>query len=427
MLAGRSTTYTSSAAILVATLAAWFTFPADGLAATRFAAPNGSGIACSAEQPCDIQTAAEAATALPRDTVILGPGRYQLGGDPLVLKDEMHLRGEKGASRAVLVSDVSTPGEAAVTLSYLPTPKQGSFVSVEDVIIEQRGSSPGLRMVDAAYADRVEVHAPSGVACRLEGFTIVYNTICSGVIGMETFDRADLDHVTAVGAEYGIDATGLSGPDEVTSVSGVQSIFYGGRADVRVTSYGESVVAVGSRQSNYDSAELVGDGSYAPQDASSPVQSTPPAFVNAAERNYRQASTSPTIDAGFDHFLLGPTDFEGDGRIQGGAPDIGADEAPSQASGTDPDLADSAPETLITRAPPPLVRASRVRYRFDAAGNTAGFECKLDRQRFSECKSPWLLKDLENGRHRFQVRAVTEAGAADRTPARDRFRVQRHD
>jgi N-acetylneuraminic acid mutarotase len=61
-------------------------------------------------------------------------------------------------------------------------------------------------------------------------------------------------------------------------------------------------------------------------------QTTNPAFVNAAARDFHQLASSPTVDAGTEDAQNGPADIDGDARELGLAPDIGADElAPSPA------------------------------------------------------------------------------------------------
>jgi Ca2+-binding RTX toxin-like protein len=55
-------------------------------------------------------------------------------------------------------------------------------------------------------------------------------------------------------------------------------------------------------------------------------QSAEPLFANAAAGDFHQLPGSPTIDAGAGDDKIGPTDFDGQPRTMGAAPDIGADE-----------------------------------------------------------------------------------------------------
>ena len=51
------------------------------------------------------------------------------------------------------------------------------------------------------------------------------------------------------------------------------------------------------------------------------------------------------------------------------------------------------------------------------------FKCKLDRSKWTSCRSPKTYKHLKKGRHTFQVKAVDRRGKVDATPATDRFKV----
>ncbi len=89
---------------------------------------------------------------------------------------------------------------------------------------------------------------------------------------------------------------------------------------------------------------------------------------------------------------------------------------------TDPPDTDP-PETTITKHPPNRFDRSKARFKFvsDEAGTT--FECKIDRKPFQTCTSPKTVKRLDDGKHKFKVRAIDAAGNVDPTPAKDRFRV----
>jgi hypothetical protein len=57
------------------------------------------------------------------------------------------------------------------------------------------------------------------------------------------------------------------------------------------------------------------------------------------------------------------------------------------------------------------------------------FECQIDKRAFKPCSSPVKAKKLKKlkrkGKHRFCARAIAPSGAADSTPACDKFKVKR--
>ena len=81
------------------------------------------------------------------------------------------------------------------------------------------------------------------------------------------------------------------------------------------------------------------------------------------------------------------------------------------------------PNTKIVAGPHGKVAGAKVKFRFRADPQAAGFECKLDRGRWRPCKSPLKLGSLDRGRHRFKVRAVSGQGEHDPTPAKRRFKI----
>ena len=81
------------------------------------------------------------------------------------------------------------------------------------------------------------------------------------------------------------------------------------------------------------------------------------------------------------------------------------------------------PETTITEHPPNKLAKHKAKYRFvsDEAGSS--FQCKIDKKPFKACSSPKKVKHLDEGKHKFKVRAVDAAGNVDSTPAKDKFKV----
>jgi hypothetical protein len=88
------------------------------------------------------------------------------------------------------------------------------------------------------------------------------------------------------------------------------------------------------------------------------------------------------------------------------------------------------PETTITKDAPKRTDKSKVKFKFDSSEPSSTFECRLKGKdvkrklrKFRPCDSPHKYKHLDEGRYRFEVRAIDAAGNVDPTPAKDRFRV----
>jgi hypothetical protein len=79
------------------------------------------------------------------------------------------------------------------------------------------------------------------------------------------------------------------------------------------------------------------------------------------------------------------------------------------------------PETIIRRTKVDDDDV-KVKFRSDEAGST--FECKLDRRPFRPCTSPRRVRNLDDGRHKFKVRATDAAGNTDPSAARSRFEIE---
>jgi Tol biopolymer transport system component len=88
------------------------------------------------------------------------------------------------------------------------------------------------------------------------------------------------------------------------------------------------------------------------------------------------------------------------------------------------------PETKITKAPPNNSAKPKAKYKFASSDPDSTFECKLKGKglknavkQFGACDSPRKYKRLDEGKFKFQVRAIDAAGNVDPTPAKDKFKV----
>ncbi len=82
-----------------------------------------------------------------------------------------------------------------------------------------------------------------------------------------------------------------------------------------------------------------------------------------------------------------------------------------------------APQTTITKDAPRKTRKAKVKFKFASDDPGAEFECKLDNEPFEVCGSPKTVRRLDEGKHKFKVRAIDAAGNVDTSPAKDKFKV----
>jgi len=79
------------------------------------------------------------------------------------------------------------------------------------------------------------------------------------------------------------------------------------------------------------------------------------------------------------------------------------------------------PDTQITAGPNNITSGdTKFTFKFTSIGGVAPvlkFECKLDGANFAPCTSPVSYRNLANGLHSFQVRAIDAVGQVDASPA----------
>jgi DNA-directed RNA polymerase specialized sigma24 family protein len=86
-------------------------------------------------------------------------------------------------------------------------------------------------------------------------------------------------------------------------------------------------------------------------------------------------------------------------------------------------IADSKAPNTTVRDAPDHVSKTQGPFVFAATERAARFQCSLDRQHFARCTSPQTYAALEDGRHRFRVRAIDRAGNVDRSAAVVRWKL----
>ena len=325
---------TSRSCILAAALAGLLLtlIPAAASAAVRFAAPGAGGSACTQSAPCDIQTAIEAPTVVNGDEVVLLPGTYSTGTNPVVAGDAIYVHGAVGAPRPM----IATNNGFSVVM--------GVGAVIEDV--EVRASAPGLGLLISAgaRAERVVATAtgadasacylvPDGVNPPLlrESACIATGSGGTGVLSSSGVSagihrRTQLQNVTAVAtgpSSTGVESASTGNGGSVT-MHGLNVIASGSAGDISAAGSASGSVAFAQFTfSNFDS-QLEGPNSAVSDPGSDSNVTGAALLANPAAGDVHQLPGSFTIDRGSK--AAAGTDIDGEQRYQGAAPDIGADE-----------------------------------------------------------------------------------------------------
>jgi hypothetical protein len=298
----------------------------------RYAEPLGDGpsATCPQTNPCEIHDATTAAAS--GDTVIVLPGTYALGTDTVSVAD-ITIEGQPGAERPRLLAGAASPlaPSAGATVRRLHLASNdlagGRVVDVlgtavvEQSVISAHGSTMAAVQVrnGGTLRDSVAVsESPFGMAVIVGG---------SG---------GTLRNVTAVAT--GTDSSGVWVPaaytlgDDVSRAGLTNVIAQGAAADILAEGDGDATpddIEVTVANSNFDTVSEDEPGADVIPGAGN--QTAAPRFANVAGLDFRQLPGSPTIDAGTG-VGVSVLDFEGGARVQGPAPDMGADEAPDPSS-----------------------------------------------------------------------------------------------
>jgi hypothetical protein len=82
----------------------------------------------------------------------------------------------------------------------------------------------------------------------------------------------------------------------------------------------------------------------------------------------------------------------------------------------------TAPTAKITKGPKAKSTSTTAKFKFSSNEAGSRFECKLDKGKFKQCKSPKTYKKLKVGKHVFKVRAIDKAGNVGK-PVKRKFTI----
>ncbi len=314
---------------------------ADAVAAARYAAPGGSGTACTEAVPCDIQTAVTAPAVVDGDEVVLASGTYDTGNDPVIASKAIDLHGTAGSARPLIDSS------AGVALVI------GTSGRLEDV--EVQASAPGIGVIlnPGVVAQRVvSIAGASGaIGCFLNpdqaAPPLLQESACisngnggtavlsNASVSAGTEAAATIQDVTAVAtgpSSGGVKASSNGSAGSVT-LRGINVIASGTAADaIADGGSGGSFAFAQLSFSDYDSQQELANAAVTDPGYDSNVTG-PALLVDPAAGDVHQRAGSWTIDRGG---YVNGSDIDGDVRPQGAAPDIGADELPVLAKAQRP-------------------------------------------------------------------------------------------
>jgi hypothetical protein len=317
--------------VFLALLLLWA--PAAGAAQRYVAAGGAEGEVCTQQKPCSLKVGVGGAKS--NDEVILAAGTYQVEGA---------VYSPEAAENVWVHGDLTGPmpriaGKVGSS-APLYTAGPGGRLSYLDISNE---SSLAFGAFCSGSIDRVRVHVASANAvgvnqtsnCPVRDSLVIAEGEAATAIraGSVSGDTSPvIRNVTAIATgpgSIGVVSLFMLNPfipgatPGTTTVDLKNAIVSGAKTDLEArteltaTSTAKLVVA----NSNFDSTANGTNGTVIDGGAN---QSAPPAFVNAAAGDYREAAGSPTIDAGAADPLLGPLDLEGNPRVLGAGVDIGA-------------------------------------------------------------------------------------------------------
>jgi hypothetical protein len=81
------------------------------------------------------------------------------------------------------------------------------------------------------------------------------------------------------------------------------------------------------------------------------------------------------------------------------------------------------PDTRITWHPDRVMLVNSAKFGFSSNERGVRFACQVDSGRYQPCRSPFVLRKLPDGTHRFRVAAIDLAGNGDPTPSQFSFQV----
>jgi hypothetical protein len=291
---------------------------------TYYAAPAGSGSACTHDVPCSLATALTAPADGAGDVVQLAPGTYS-GGALVLDSSDATIQGAPGAGRPVLDATALLIAGAADRVSDL---------EVDNAFTGSTASALGL-VGSGSVAERVVAKATgaggaSGCRIAADGITL-RDSVCLATgnqsFALQVSSAGTAAPLTAtvrnvVGYASGPNSAGLLGSTMSTgtvTVNATNSIFHSPFLDVDGSGTGGHVTIALATSDYVTTGGL--NATVTPAGTAGNFTADP-LYVGPGDFHLQASST--LIDHGTDDAANGTLDLDGQPRLQGAHTDIGA-------------------------------------------------------------------------------------------------------
>ena len=314
-------------------------------AATYYASPSATASSpCSQASPCRLDHAVAAAHA--GDVVVVLPGTYSVTYE-VSTGQAITIEGQPGQPMPSLIGAASL-GRDTVTVSG------GATVSNLDIetASQPQGHNLAALSITGGVGENLVLGAGPG---DTEGEALQVNDSSTGTVvrtvlatseakggSVVSFGdgpqsgNASVYNLTAIGT--GDNKSTISGDLDHGTVLVKDSILMGSPTTFAADDSSDQPMQV-------QSSDIQSPGEHDYVDGGGNITASP-VFVDAAGGNFREAASSPTIDAGSPDPNLSATDLDGSPRVLGSAPDMGAYEFV-------PVVSPSPPPTPATPPAPP--------------------------------------------------------------------------
>ena len=292
--------------------------------ATRYASPTGKASASCATPAaaCDLRTAVEGVAKnepASGETVVVATGTYPITSSVKPGATNMRIEGEAGQPRPVLKGNTSEliRIENSGALDYLTIVEEGTFEGIfaSGATLERLRviGSPSGEMLCQCYNGLIR---DSVFIARAGSTGGAVGLNSNGGTAKETLRNDTIYSESEAAPAVWLDEQKPSGSLAWTLINTIAVNAAGGQ-DLRASA--QSTITV--NHSAYRKGLAEAEGTIA--NAGGNVSSAP-LFASAAEGDFRELTSSPTLDAGLTEAENGPLDYEGNPRSAGPGTDIGA-------------------------------------------------------------------------------------------------------